>query len=52
MQEFYSVTGVRVMAICFGATSTPLLDPVNIGSFSEEIEKESMKFVDKFVPQR
>ncbi|KOB67737.1 putative alcohol dehydrogenase [Operophtera brumata] len=38
--EYYPRSGVRVIAICFGATDTPLLHLDNLGSFDKAMEAQ------------
>ncbi|XP_026758198.3 alcohol dehydrogenase 1-like [Galleria mellonella] len=39
MDTFYQDTGVRVIAICFGATDTPLLHLENVGAFDKKAKE-------------
>lgn len=51
MNAYYSRTGVRILAICFGATNTPLLSAQKLGNFDPDFEDEMLKMVDAFPQQ-
>ncbi|XP_075969295.1 15-hydroxyprostaglandin dehydrogenase [NAD(+)]-like [Anticarsia gemmatalis] len=51
MDEYYSKTKVRVLAICFGATSTPLLTKEKLGSFDPEFEDEMLRILKGYTYQ-
>ncbi|KAM3963418.1 LOW QUALITY PROTEIN: putative short-chain type dehydrogenase/reductase y4vI [Aphomia sociella] len=40
MEQYYSRNGVRVIAVCYGATDTPLLHLKNMGNFDSKIEED------------
>ncbi|XP_047528133.1 15-hydroxyprostaglandin dehydrogenase [NAD(+)]-like [Vanessa atalanta] len=42
LPEYYDRTGVRVLAICFGATDTSLLSKEKLGNFDKIVEKKML----------
>ncbi|XP_052737557.1 15-hydroxyprostaglandin dehydrogenase [NAD(+)] [Bicyclus anynana] len=52
LPEYYNRTGVRVIAICFGATDTTLLKKEKLGNFDKLIEKDLEGNIRKHVYQK
>ncbi|CAH2234368.1 jg5358 [Pararge aegeria aegeria] len=47
LPDYYNRTGVRVVAICFGATNTSLLSQAKLGHFDKVIEKSMVDTICK-----
>ncbi|GBP95242.1 Alcohol dehydrogenase 2 [Eumeta japonica] len=52
MEPHYSRTGVRVIAVCFGATATTLLSRQKFGGLDEATDAELEKHFENFYHQR
>lgn len=52
MDEYYSKTGVRVLAVCFGATDTPLLSKEKLASFDPDFDNEMRDILKNYQYQK